>query len=125
MCIRDSPHTDAIKYDSLKTKRILPSPMSQEKLQQISRWGDKEPKFAFGLSKESSKHYLLRNEMFAKNNKITLEEWNTNPEHPKFLGIEIKDLYSYFMVFVALSGLAAIILFVLSKKLSSMMHGVK
>lgn len=119
------PHTDAIKYDSLKTKRIIPSPMSQEKLQQISRWGDKEPKFAFGLSKESSKHYLLRNEMFAKNNKITLEEWNTNPEHPKFLGIEIKDLYSYFMVFVALSGLAAIILFVLSKKLSSMMHGVK
>ncbi len=118
-------HTILLKYDTLKTKRIMPLQMSKEKLKQISRWGDKEPKFVFGLSKDPNVHYLLRNEMYAKNNKITLEEWNTNPEHPKFLGIEIKDLYTYFMVFVILSGFAAIILFVLSRKLSSMMHGVR
>jgi len=44
---------------------------------------------------------------------------------PIFLGIEIKDLYTYFMIFVGFSGAAAIILFFLSFKLTKMMRGIK
>lgn len=115
----------AIAFDSVKTKRIIPGKYSEEKLKKISKWGDKEPKFLFALSDEPNTCYLLTNSMFAKNNKITLEKWNTNPKSPVFLGIEIKDLYTYFLVFVALSGIASIVLFFLAKKLQKMMHGVK
>ncbi len=45
--------------------------------------------------------------------------------HPSILGFEIVDLYSYFIVFVAFSGAASIILFLLCKKLEKMMHGVR
>jgi POT family proton-dependent oligopeptide transporter len=45
--------------------------------------------------------------------------------HPHFLGIEIDSLYTYFMIFVGFSGAAAVILFLLCRKLQSMMHGVK
>lgn len=44
--------------------------------------------------------------------------------HPHVLGIEIDSLYTYFMLFVGFSGVAAIILFLLSRKLQKMMHGV-
>jgi POT family proton-dependent oligopeptide transporter len=46
------------------------------------------------------------------------------PTHPHFLGIEIDSLYTYFMIFVAFSGAASVILFFLCKKLQKMMHGV-
>ena len=114
----------SLTYDSIKSNRIIPQKYTEEKLIKISKWGDKEPKFIFGLSEDKSINYLLRNEMFAKNNKITLEKWDTNPKAPTFLGIVIKDLYTYFMLFVGLSGIAAIILFLLSKRLKVMMHGV-
>jgi POT family proton-dependent oligopeptide transporter len=42
-----------------------------------------------------------------------------------FIGFKIADLYDFFMLFVAMSGLSAIILFVLSKRLLTMMHGVR
>ncbi len=45
--------------------------------------------------------------------------------HASLLGIEINDLYSYFILFVFFSGIAAVILFLLCKKLEKMMHGVK
>ena len=114
-----------VVFDSKKINRIIPHKYDEAELKKISKWGDKEPKFVFGFGKESNVCYLLRNEQFAKNNKITLEEWDTNPKKPRFMGIEIKDLYTYFMLFVALSGLASFILFLLSKKLENMMHGVK
>lgn len=47
-----------------------------------------------------------------------------SPTHPNFLGMEIDSLYTYFMIFVGFSGAAAIILFVLCRKLQKMMHGV-
>lgn len=48
----------------------------------------------------------------------------TNPVHPHVLGFEISDLHSYFMLFVGFSGVAAIMLFLLSRKLQKMMHGI-
>jgi POT family proton-dependent oligopeptide transporter len=53
-------------------------------------------------------------------NKISLDE-----PRPDFLGMKINNLYDFFMLFVYMSGAAALILFILSKKLVKMMHGVK
>ena len=50
------------------------------------------------------------------------------PEEGKtthLLGYEINNLYDYFMVFVVASGVASLILFLISKKLQSMMKGGK
>jgi POT family proton-dependent oligopeptide transporter len=47
------------------------------------------------------------------------------PAAPKFVGFEITGLYEFFMIFVILSGVAAAILFVLTKTLQKMMHGVQ
>ncbi len=41
------------------------------------------------------------------------------------LGMQITDLYDFFMVFVVMAGVASVILFLLSKKLLKMMHGVR
>ena len=48
----------------------------------------------------------------------------TATTHPNILGFEISDLPSYFMVFVVFSGTAAVLLFLLSRRLQKMMHGV-
>ena len=49
---------------------------------------------------------------------------STGPK-PVFLGITIDSLHTYFMIFVAFAGVAAVILFLLSFKLRKMMHGIK
>lgn len=45
--------------------------------------------------------------------------------NPIFAGFEIHNLFEFFMVFVVLTGLAAIILFALTPVLKKMMHGVR
>ncbi len=40
-------------------------------------------------------------------------------------GIKIENLYDFFMIFVVLSGIAALILFLLSKRMLKMMHGLR
>ncbi|TAE13914.1 MAG: MFS transporter [Bacteroidetes bacterium] len=45
--------------------------------------------------------------------------------YPTFAGFTIHNLYEFFMVFVVLSGVASALLFVISGRLSKMMHGVK
>lgn len=42
-----------------------------------------------------------------------------------FLGITVNSLYSFFMVFVVMAGVAAVILFLLSSKLLKMMDGIR
>ena len=49
---------------------------------------------------------------------------STGPK-PLLLGITIDNLHTYFMIFVAFAGIAAIILFLLSFKLRKMMHGLR
>ena len=48
-----------------------------------------------------------------------------NPTNPIFAGFEIHNLFEFFMVFVVLTGLAAVILFALTPFLKKMMHGVR
>lgn len=42
-----------------------------------------------------------------------------------FIGFEIATMYDFFMLFVIISGVAAVILFGLSKWLQKLMHGVR
>ena len=45
--------------------------------------------------------------------------------YPEFAGFTIHNLYEFFMVFVVLTGIAAIVLFALTPYLKKMMHGVR
>ncbi len=57
---------------------------------------------------------------------LTLLSQNQITDHnPVFAGFEIHNLFEFFMVFVVLTGLAAIILFALTPKLKKLMHGVR
>ncbi len=42
-----------------------------------------------------------------------------------FFGTQITDMYDFFMIFVVLSGVAAIILFLISKRMLKLMHGLR
>ncbi len=46
-------------------------------------------------------------------------------EYPTFAGFTIHNLFEFFMVFVVLCGIAAVILFLLTPFLKKMMHGIK
>ncbi len=57
--------------------------------------------------------------------KEVVQVWNLKPKKPSFLGMQINTLYDFFMLFVYMAGIASVILFFLSKKLLSMMGGVR
>jgi proton-dependent oligopeptide transporter, POT family len=54
-----------------------------------------------------------------------LETCQISTVNPTFAGFEIHNLYEFFMVFVVLTGIAALILLALTPRLKKMMHGVK
>lgn len=54
-----------------------------------------------------------------------LEANQISATNPVFAGFEIHNLFEFFMVFVVLTGLAAIILLALTPVLKRMMHGVR
>jgi proton-dependent oligopeptide transporter, POT family len=54
-----------------------------------------------------------------------LAENHINTTYPSFAGFDIHNLYEFFMVFVVLTGIAAIILFLLTPVLKKLMHGVR
>ncbi len=53
-----------------------------------------------------------------------LVENKISDHYPVFAGFTIHNLYEFFMVFVILCGIAAILLFSITPKLKKMMHGV-
>lgn len=56
---------------------------------------------------------------------VLLDQNQISASNPVFVGMEIHNLFEFFMVFVVLTGVAAIILFLLTPLLRRMMHGVK
>lgn len=54
-----------------------------------------------------------------------IEVFDLIPERPSFLGMKITNLFDFFMIFVYMAGAAAIILFLISKRLLKMMHGIR
>lgn len=45
-------------------------------------------------------------------------------KYPSFVGFQITNLFEFFMLFIIMTGVAAGILFLLSKQLKKMMHGI-
>lgn len=54
-----------------------------------------------------------------------LSDNQISAEYPVFAGFTIHNLFEFFMVFVALCGIAAVLLFAISPKLKKMMHGIR
>ncbi|MDQ1163966.1 peptide MFS transporter [Flavobacterium sp. SORGH_AS_0622] len=54
-----------------------------------------------------------------------LDQHQISAYNPVFAGFEIHNLYEFFMVFVVLTGIAAILLFALTPLLKKLMHGVR
>ena len=57
-----------------------------------------------------------------------LNQLNTsqiNIDYPVFAGFQIHNLFEFFMVFVILTGAAAILLYALNPLLKKMMHGIR
>jgi POT family proton-dependent oligopeptide transporter len=52
-------------------------------------------------------------------------EQNSIVKEKEFAGFKINDLYSFFMIFVFMAGIASVILFVISGMLVKMMHGIR
>ena len=88
-----------------------------------------KPKFHFAhfVNKTGDKLAIIKYEAGKKNEKDTkvVEIWNIKPVKPSFLGMKIENLYDFFMIFVFMAGTASVVLFLLSKRLLVMMHGVK
>lgn len=88
-----------------------------------------DPKFAYAKfsSEDGNTLYILKNVVGKKGkpDQNTIEVWNLKPKKPMFMGMKIENLYNFFMIFVFMAGGASLILFILSKKLLKMMHGVR
>jgi POT family proton-dependent oligopeptide transporter len=88
-----------------------------------------KPKFHYVkfANEDGSMLYIIKYEKGKKNEEDVkkLEVWNLNPVKPSFLGVQINNLYNFFMIFVFMAGTASVILFLISKRLLKMMHGVK
>ncbi|MCC6818599.1 MAG: peptide MFS transporter [Bacteroidia bacterium] len=50
---------------------------------------------------------------------------NAVVEYPSIIGFQITNLYEFFMVFIIMTGIAAGILFLISRSLEKMMHNIK
>ena len=56
---------------------------------------------------------------------VLLDQNQISATNPVFVGMEIHNLFEFFMVFVVLTGVAAVILFLLTPVLRKLMNGVK
>ncbi len=80
---------------------------------------------------DASKHGIDLQAVLDKKIVPTTEQMNflqtakINIENTHFAGFTIHNLFEFFMVFVVLSGVASVILFLLSGTLKKLMHGVR
>jgi proton-dependent oligopeptide transporter, POT family len=59
------------------------------------------------------------------NRENNIDIWNLQPDKPSFLGMKISTMFDFFMIFVYMSGAAAVLLFLISRPLLKMMHGIR
>jgi POT family proton-dependent oligopeptide transporter len=88
------------------------------KLKQIATPSKAGTDLLRGYSEDGSKIYVL-----AK--KGTIQVWDLNPQKHSFLGFKIENLFQFFTIFTIMSIISGIILFILSRKMQTMMHGIK
>jgi len=123
----------APESDSLTTINVLAATpvttIDSFKFKQILNKNAKY-KFQYFFNEEKNNMYVLKTEWENKGKpnqelKSNIETWNLKPTKPYFLGFQIKDLYSFFMIFVGLAGSAAILLFLIVGRLVKMMGGLR
>ena len=107
--------------DSFKIKRTYPEGVNKKEQKRLKTIGENEPKFLALLMKDGKKLGILRE----GKNTSNFEVWDIYPPKKSFLGYKLNSLYDFFMLFVVMSGLASLILFILSKRLQKLMHGVR
>ncbi|TVQ79709.1 MAG: MFS transporter [Flavobacteriales bacterium] len=104
-----------------ENKLMLTAEELEESKSKICDVQDDLGRFTYGISSDGKTFYLIRELDGEKN----LQQWNLQPEKPKFAGFKINTLYDFFMIFVFMAGGASVILFFISKKLLKMMNGVR
>lgn len=104
-----------------ENKLMLTEEELEESKSKICDVQDDLGRFTYGISSDGKTFYLLRELDGEKN----LQQWNLQPDKPKFAGFKINTLYDFFMIFVFMAGGASVILFFISKKLLKMMNGVR
>lgn len=83
-------------------------------------------KFEFATSKGINLQGILDGSVVPTAKQIAiLTQEKIDISYPTFVGFTIHNLYEFFMVFVTLSGTAAVVLFLISGILKKMMHGVR
>jgi len=83
-------------------------------------------KFEFATSKGIDLQGVLNGQVKPTAEQLaTLAQAKIDINYPTFVGFTIHNLYEFFMVFVILSGAAALVLFLISGILKRMMHGVR
>lgn len=95
---------------------ILPSELDITKLKDMD--GEKV------IPLEKINYSSISDESIKTNVKNSVETQQIVPEK-NFMGFKIASLYDFFMLFVAMAGVSSIILFFLSRKLVTMMNGVR
>lgn len=90
-----------VKYSDIKFERILPA-----------------------VKDKNDKSLIESNNRIIQSKKIEYAKLAINKEK-SFIGIKITDLKSFFWLFVYLAGGSSILLFLISRLLVKMMHGVK
>ena len=66
----------------------------------------------------------VKGDTMRDNVRIQVEK-NSLIKEKEFAGFKINDLFSFFMIFVFMAGIASIILFAISSLLVKMMNGVR
>lgn len=83
-------------------------------------------KFTLAASKGIDLQGILDGKITATAQQIAeLAKDKIDINYPTFVGFTIHNLYEFFMVFVILSGVASVVLFLISGFLKKMMHGVR
>ncbi len=75
-------------------------------------------------SMESLDYSVVKDETVKQQIAVAVESASI-VKQKSFVGFAINDLYHFFMIFVFMAGIASVILFIISKKLVTMMNGVR
>lgn len=117
-------YTCYLTAEDTKTASLSDTTQITDKKGNISEIKYSDIKFDRLLPQTKNENLIKENSQIIQGKKIEYAKMAINKEK-SFLSIKITDLKSFFWLFVYLAGGSSIILFLLSKLLVKMMHGVK
>jgi proton-dependent oligopeptide transporter, POT family len=102
------------KVEPYKQKQMI----SAAELEKFKKKHNRDYAYKTGISEDGKMMYIL-------NEDGQLEGWDMSPTKPFLFGIEITNMYKFFMIFVVMSFISGLCLFLLSRRLLGMMHGIR